>query len=68
MSHLCAVTTCDIRVSSSMLMCKGHWFMVPPPVRSAVLKHWRAKDMTAYRAARQQAIDCVDKKLREHAL
>lgn len=67
--HACAIPSCCKQIPTSMLMCRAHWFMVPPAIRTAVNDTWSlAPDMRAlenpeYMAARQSAIDAVQEKL-----
>lgn len=36
MAHTCHAVECEISVAPEMLMCRRHWFMVPPRLRSRV--------------------------------
>lgn len=36
MSHTCHAIECEIPVAPKLLMCRKHWFMVPPKLRSRV--------------------------------
>lgn len=36
-THECPATGCTRRVGARMLACRPHWFMVPKPLRDAVL-------------------------------
>ncbi len=58
--HKCPVGGCIVQVRHDLLMCKQHWFMVPAPLRDAVMKTWRRGNMRPYMAARQAAIKAVD--------
>jgi hypothetical protein len=40
MTHRCPGPGCTEDVDSSMLMCPGHWYQVPKPVRRAVWIAW----------------------------
>jgi len=40
-AHDCPATTCTRRVGRGQLLCRSHWFMVPKPLRDAVLNAWR---------------------------
>lgn len=49
-----------------MLMCKLHWFMVPPQIRRLVWKTWRARErletvstINEHMDAKRQAVDAV---------
>lgn len=39
--HLCHARGCKKPVPPAMLMCRPHWFMVPPELRKKVWKHYR---------------------------
>ena len=36
MKHTCHATFCKTNVPPKMFMCKKHWYMVPPRLRSAI--------------------------------
>lgn len=36
MAHTCHAVACERSVPPQMLMCRQHWFMVPPKLRSRV--------------------------------
>ena len=42
--HDCPGPLCGNQVDYGMLACPGHWYQIPPPIRSAV---WRAWDRGA---------------------
>ena len=41
MSHRCRAKNCGLVIAPRLLMCRKHWFMVPPAVRRLVWKHYR---------------------------
>lgn len=41
MSHHCHATGCATSCPPRMLMCRKHWFMVPPRLQEAVWRHYR---------------------------
>lgn len=68
--HSCAARGCCEQISTASLMCKRHWFMVPPAIRRRVNEAWfitpdlRALQNPEYMAARQAAIDAVQEQRR----
>ncbi len=65
MSHECPAEGCTRAVSVSMLMCRPHWYMVPKPLRNAVLAAWAdggGQGSTAHRAAILLAIEAVNRR------
>jgi hypothetical protein len=40
MSHECPGPGCGRQVPGHMLMCRSHWYQVPPALRSAVWAAW----------------------------
>lgn len=72
----CAANGCGIAVKRGMLMCKGHWFSLPKPLRDNVWRTWRRafnaeyrvgidpetrlRDIAAYREAVRAARDYLD--------
>lgn len=36
MAHTCHAVACETYVPPTMLMCRKHWFMVPPKLRNRV--------------------------------
>lgn len=67
--HTCAAPGCVQQISTACLMCREHWFMVPPAIRRAVNESWsiapdfRALENPEYMAARQAAINAVQEQL-----
>lgn len=61
---MCPIVGCQQAKSSDHLMCRRHWFQVPPLLRSAVWRTWRAlqadpgneEKHAAYQRARDAAI------------
>jgi len=41
MSHKCPGPSCSRMVAGHMLMCRVHWYQVPPGLRSEVWDAWR---------------------------
>lgn len=41
-SHLCPGPGCQLHVSPDRLMCRGHWYAVPKPLRDLVWATWRS--------------------------
>lgn len=37
----CEAPSCAESVARGMLMCRAHWFAVPAPIRSDVLRTWK---------------------------
>lgn len=64
---MCPVAGCGRSLNPGHLMCRSHWFSVPPVLRARVWRTWRAleADFTdtdkhaAYQAARDEAIASV---------
>ena len=72
----CAAEGCGVYVQRGMLMCKGHWFSLPKPLRIAVWQTWRRafkaeyhvgidpetrlRDIAAYREAVRAARDYLN--------
>jgi hypothetical protein len=66
LTHECPAVSCDRDVSVDMLMCRAHWFMVPPPLRRAVWTAWQdgaGAGTPAHTAAITAAISAVNGKL-----
>src|SRR3546814_18329971 len=74
-SVTCAAPKCRTIVEAGKLMCKGHWFSVPKPLRDDVWrtwreaqKNWRGKTgqeeqlrrIRAYREAVRTAVDAIE--------
>jgi hypothetical protein len=63
--HFCHAKDCKIVVPPKRLMCKRHWFMVPPDLRTEVWREYRPgqeadKEPTAaYLEAARKAIVAV---------
>lgn len=64
---MCPITSCVTKLHPGLLMCRYHWFQVPPQLRNNVLRTWRAleADMAnvdkhaAYQDARDEAMASV---------
>lgn len=41
MSHTCHAPGCTKLVPPHMLMCRAHWFALPPKIRSAIWREYR---------------------------
>ncbi len=63
MTHRCAAIACEVPVPSGMLMCRGHWRMVPGPLKSAVYRTWKlfrgGGPQGPYHTAVKAAVDAV---------
>jgi len=65
-THECPATGCTREVSIDMLMCRSHWYMVPPPLRAAVWNAWQdgaGAGTARHTAAINAAIRSVNDKL-----
>lgn len=51
----CAANFCEERVRRGMLMCRRHWFQLPPRMRSDIMNAWGARQMQAYQEAVEAA-------------
>lgn len=64
---MCPIAGCGAGKHPDHLMCRRHWFQVPPLLRSRVWRTWRALESdpgneekhAAYQAARDEAITAV---------
>lgn len=71
----CAAPKCSAIVEPGKLMCKGHWFSLPKPLRDDVWRTWRAAqrnwrgrtnheaqlaNIRAYREAVRAAVEHLD--------
>lgn len=66
MSHECPATGCDREIPYGMLMCSRHWYMVSPPLRTAVWNAWQdgaGAGTPQHAAAINAAIRSVNEKL-----
>lgn len=54
-THECPTNGCGAQLPYSVLACKRHWFMLPPPLRAEINRTWRSGDLPAYLAAREAA-------------
>lgn len=66
-THNCAATCCQKQVPLNLLMCMGHWRMVPAPLAREVNRTWRIRDRgeartLAYQAAVNAAVAAVEAK------
>lgn len=62
MAHTCHAAGCGKHVTPQMLMCKRHWFTVPPDIRKKVLQAYRegqCDDWTIMHAYAEAARDAV---------
>lgn len=64
MSKPCAIPTCTAPAKDHQLMCWPHWRRVPKALNHAVFDTYRnmRRDPSAYRQARDAAIDAVVEK------
>ena len=64
-AHTCHAEGCNVRVPPKLLMCRRHWFMVPPMLRREVWRLYRPgqerdKNPTReYLVAARESIDAV---------
>jgi hypothetical protein len=68
MTHECPAAGCTREVRQEMLMCRIHWYMVPPPLRAAVWNAWQdgagaGAGSPQHTAAIRAAIRSVNEKL-----
>ena len=65
-THPCPVGRCERLVPPDKLMCPGHWWMVPKPVRDAVWAAWQGgggAGTLAHCAAIEAAIRSANRRL-----
>ena len=48
MARRCRIITCPTPAKAGQLMCRGHWFKVPKPLRTAINAAWRSRDLKTY--------------------
>ena len=53
--HNCSVPGCKAIIPLKILMCKLHWFEVPPLLRDEIKKCWRASKDYAKSAVEREA-------------
>ena len=41
MKHTCHIPHCDLEISTSQLMCRRHWTMLPKPMQKRVWESYR---------------------------
>lgn len=60
-SHPCPIPGCSYRrLPVGLMMCPGHWPLVPRPLQARVYYAWnRGKPRADYLEVRQSAIDAV---------
>ncbi len=59
--HQCPIYGCVAMLPHDTLMCRGHWFMVPPRLRMEVYSAWAAGHPTQmYPVYRARAIAAVE--------
>ncbi|MDM8009952.1 MAG: hypothetical protein QUV08_03200 [Parasphingorhabdus sp.] len=56
----CAATNCTVRVQKGHLMCRGHWFEVPPKLRVAILNSYRGHETRNYRECVRKAVEHIE--------
>ena len=64
MTRECPAPACTEQVDPSMLMCPGHWYQVPEPLRAAVWRAWSrgaGAGTPAHVAAMRAAIGAVSR-------
>jgi len=67
--HVCPAPGCVVELPYHIAFCRPHWYQVPRPLRSAVMRAWRAwlnaqpaeshALYQAYLEVRQQTIDSL---------
>lgn len=57
--HQCAAASCGKQVDLELLMCRRHWFMVPPDLRAKVWQGYRRGMDEAYDQAVTAAVEAV---------
>lgn len=55
--HKCPKNGCDKQLPRHILACKPHWYSVSEPTRRLVNHTWRSADIAAYLAAREDAVE-----------
>lgn len=53
----CAANHCQTRVGRGMLMCREHWFQLPPGHRSDIMNAWAGRHQQAFQEALERARD-----------
>lgn len=51
----CAANGCRYRVNRGMLMCRQHWFELPPAYRSDLMNAWAGRQTQAFEEALERA-------------
>jgi SOS-response transcriptional repressor LexA len=51
----CAANHCRSRVKRGQLMCRQHWFQLPPAYRSDIMNAWAARHVQAFQEALEAA-------------
>ena len=41
MAHTCHATSCEVKTSPEMFMCRKHWFMLPKVMRNKIYSTYR---------------------------
>jgi hypothetical protein len=69
MIHKCAASNCSKEIPVRLLMCSGHWKQLPGAMRAKIWNEYREGQENdlhlvtqAYRDARDEAIDFLNKK------
>jgi hypothetical protein len=57
--HKCPVKSCDVRVSSELVACRPHWYMLPIALRNAIWEAYRTRRSNpgGHAAALRAALD-----------
>lgn len=55
----CAANGCRNRVNRGMLMCRQHWFELPPKYRSDLMNAWAGRQTQAFEQALEAARDLL---------
>lgn len=65
--HLCPAPGCDVRIPSSLLACRAHWFSIPRELRDELWKEYRRSPFTdGYWAARADCLEALGVPFGEH--
>ena len=65
-THRCPALGCTRRVSSKMLTCQPHWFMIPGPFRRAIHAAWAGgagAGSPGHAQAITAAVDALNKRI-----
>jgi hypothetical protein len=63
MTHICPARRCGVELPDHLLMCRGHWALVPKPLQGAVYaayNHGAGRGSLALAKAQLAAIRCAN--------